>query len=36
MVYYFNYKNPIHVHKEEDRNAFRYCVFRLNYATHSG
>jgi len=24
MVYYFNYQNPIHVHKEEDRNAFRY------------
>jgi len=29
MVYYFNYQNPIHVHKEEDRNAFRYISANL-------
>jgi transposase len=29
MVFYFNYQNPIHVHKEEDRNAFRYITASL-------
>ena len=29
MVYYFNYQNPIHVHKVEDRNAFRYITANL-------
>jgi len=29
MVYYFNYQNPIHVHKEDDRNSFRYITANL-------